>query len=199
MNGATLSQIENIENQLNEIYAQANVTFNVTIAENYNSTTWDLNADGKLQNGDISLVSHYSDEMRLLREQYFESDSADHQNKYYLFIIPEFYEAELEGYMVRGKALGFLKAGENAITAAHELAHGIFSLEHTFPQIAQATTPTLLDYSGGHTSHKNSGNTFTHRFRHFRFWMMRRGGSIYYCYFKMIIFQFLGKVSILLT
>ncbi|MBK8926587.1 MAG: hypothetical protein IPM74_11950 [Crocinitomicaceae bacterium] len=39
VNGATLSQIENIENQLNEIYAQANVTFNVTIAENYNSTT----------------------------------------------------------------------------------------------------------------------------------------------------------------
>ncbi|MBK7130955.1 MAG: fibronectin type III domain-containing protein [Crocinitomicaceae bacterium] len=149
VNGATLSQIENIENQLNEIYAQANVTFNVTIAENYNSTTWDLNADGKLQNGDISLVSHYSDEMRLLREQYFESDSADHQNKYYLFIIPEFYEAELEGYMVRGKALGFLKTGENAITAAHELAHGIFSLEHTFPQIAQGTTPNLLDYSGG--------------------------------------------------
>ncbi|MBK8926588.1 MAG: hypothetical protein IPM74_11955 [Crocinitomicaceae bacterium] len=87
--------------------------------------------------------------MRLLREQYFESDSADHQNKYYLFIIPEFYEAELEGYMVRGKALGFLKTGENAITAAHELAHGIFSLEHTFPQIAQGTTTNLLDYSGG--------------------------------------------------
>ncbi|MBK9191564.1 MAG: fibronectin type III domain-containing protein [Crocinitomicaceae bacterium] len=147
VNGATLSQPENLETELNKIYAQANVSLSVSIAENFQSTVWDLNADGKLQNGDVSLMSHYSEEMRALRDAYFESDTAYNKQAYYLFVVPQFYETELDGYMVRGKAVGFLKTGENAITAAHELAHGIFALEHTFPEVEQGTTENLMDYS----------------------------------------------------
>ena len=153
VNGATLSNQSDLENQLNEIYAQANVSFTLTQASNYSSIAWDLNADGRLQQGDVSLMSHYSEEMRLLRDQYFELNPDTAQNAYYLFIIPTFEAEDLSGYMVRGKAIGFLKSGENAKTAAHELAHGIFALEHTFPEIAIGTTNNLMDYGAGNSSH----------------------------------------------
>lgn len=149
VNGATLSQIADAEAQLNAIYKQANVSFSVTTKSNYQSTTWDLNGDGKLQTGDVDLMSHYSEEMRLLRDEYFASDSAHNQNAYHIFIIPEFLDENLAGYMVRGKGTGFLKNGETPKTAAHELAHGIFALEHTFPAIAQGSTQNLLDYTNG--------------------------------------------------
>jgi len=145
VNGATLSNINELQTNLNKIYAQANAKFNVTVAPNFQSTEWDLNADGKVQTGDVDLMSHYSEEMRLLRDTYFETDS--NQNAYYLFVIPEFLDADQSGYMVRGKSVGFLKSGETSITAAHELAHGIFSLEHTFPEIEQGGTSNLMDYT----------------------------------------------------
>lgn len=150
VNGATLSNINELQTNLNKIYAQANAKFNVTVAPNFQSTEWDVNADGKVQTGDVDLMSHYSEEMRLLRDTYFETDS--NQNAYYLFVIPEFLDADQSGYMVRGKSVGFLKSGETSITAAHELAHGIFSLEHTFPEIEQGSTNNLMDYTSASLS-----------------------------------------------
>ncbi|MBK6952873.1 MAG: fibronectin type III domain-containing protein [Crocinitomicaceae bacterium] len=149
VNGASLSQIAQVETELNAIYKQANVSFDVTTKSNYQSSTWDLNADGKLQTGDVDLMSHYSEEMRLLRDEYFASDTGYNKNAYYIFIIPQFLQADLGGYMVRGKGVGFLKNGETPRTAAHELAHGIFALEHTFPAIEEGSTENLLDYSNG--------------------------------------------------
>jgi hypothetical protein len=150
VNGSTLSSVNDLQTNLNKIYAQANAKFNVTVAPNFQSTEWDLNADGKVQTGDVDLMSHYSEEMRLLRDAYFETDS--NQNAYYLFVIPEFLDADQSGYMVRGKSVGFLKSGETSITAAHELAHGIFSLEHTFPEIEQGGTNNLMDYTSASLS-----------------------------------------------
>lgn len=138
-----------LQNQLNTIYAQACVSFAVSFADNYVSSTWDLNADGKLQHGDVNLMSHYSEEMRLLRDQYFEAHPDYNKEAYYLFVVPDFLTGDLAGYMVRGKSVGFLRNGVDAQTAAHELAHGVFSLEHTFPEIAAATTNNLLDYNNG--------------------------------------------------
>jgi hypothetical protein len=156
VNGASLSQIADIENELNEIYIQANVSFDVTTKSNYQSSTWDLNTDGKMQTGDVDLMSHYSEEMRLLRDEYFASDTSYNKNAYYIFIIPQFLQEDLGGYMVRGKGVGFLKNGESPRTAAHELAHGIFGLEHTFPAIEEGSTENLLDYSatGKHLAQK---------------------------------------------
>ncbi len=149
VNGASLSQISELELELNAIYKQANVSFEVDTKSNYQSSTWDLNTDGKLQTGDVDLMSHYSEEMRLLRDEYFASDTGYNKNAYYIFIIPEFLQDDLGGYMVRGKGVGFLKNGESPRTAAHELAHGIFALEHTFPAIEEGSTENLLDYSNG--------------------------------------------------
>ena len=147
VNGATLTNVNALTADLNKIYAQANVNLTVTVATNFQNSDWDLNNDNKLQNGDVTLMSHYSEEMRALRDSYFESDTAYYKKAYYLFVVPQFLNADLDGYMVRGKAVGFLKNGADAHTAAHELAHGIFNLEHTFPEVTQGITNNLLDYS----------------------------------------------------
>ena len=147
VNGSNLTNISAIEENLNKIYAQANVKFNVTLAENYQNADWDLNADGKLQNGDSELMTNYSEEMRGLRDNYFETHPDYNNEAYHLFVVSTFSDDDLAGYMVRGKGVGFLKNAEDANTAAHELAHGIFALEHTFPEVAEGSTDNLMDYS----------------------------------------------------
>ncbi|MBI3133319.1 MAG: fibronectin type III domain-containing protein [Bacteroidetes bacterium] len=158
-NAMLAADAETIESELNKIYAQANVTFSVTIATAYTSASWDLNADNKLQNGDISLMTHYSEEMRLLRDQYFETNPEYDKDAYHLFVVPAFLDDNLAGYMVRGKGVGFLRSGEASHTTAHELAHGVFSLEHTFPEIPAGTSNNLLDYT---SAPLNTGSGQTH-------------------------------------
>jgi hypothetical protein len=60
-------------------------------------------------------------------------------------------DATIQGYMVRGRSLGFIKASEmsgNFRTLKHELGHGIGGLEHSWEDDgpAQETTNNLMDY-----------------------------------------------------
>ena len=133
--------------QLNNIYKQANVTWSITTTSNF---TFNLGSDG-LESADATLLSKYSSEMRALRDAYIKKDSAYDKQAYYLFVIPNFTDANLKGYMVRGRALGFIKAGATPKEIAHELAHGAFALEHTFPIAKRESTNNLLDYKDGYT------------------------------------------------
>ncbi|NOQ75993.1 MAG: hypothetical protein GQ574_28560 [Crocinitomix sp.] len=92
--------------------------------------------------------------MRTLRDAYFDEFDKE-SDTYYIFVVPEF-DTALDGYMVRGKGIGFVKSDEDAHTYAHELAHGAFGLEHSFPGIPAGTTNNLLDYTedGGHLTHE---------------------------------------------
>ena len=150
VNGATVP--EDLQEQINTTFAQANVSFSVTTAENYENDTYDADANG-LQSPDASLMSKYSLEMRSLRDAYFEENGKEN-NTYYLFVVPEF-DSDLQGYIVRGKAVGFIQSNETTHTYSHELAHGAFGLEHTFPEIPTSTTQNLLDYTenGTHLTH----------------------------------------------
>ena len=69
------------------------------------------------------------------------------KNAYYMFIVPNFSSPQLQGYMVRGRAVGFIKTGSSVNDVAHELGHGAFKLEHTFDGIAKGTSNNLMDYS----------------------------------------------------
>lgn len=130
---------------LNAIYKQANVSWSVSTGP---PITFNLGADG-LEAADATLLSKYSTEMRALRDAYITKDSAYDKQAYYLFVVPNFTDANLAGYMVRGRALGFVKAAATAKEIAHELAHGAFGLEHTFPKAKEKTTSNLLDYGTG--------------------------------------------------
>ncbi|MDP3567391.1 fibronectin type III domain-containing protein [Sediminibacterium sp.] len=131
--------------QLNEIFKQANITWSVTTAPNF---TFNLGNNG-LDAADATLMSKYSGEMRALRNAYKNFDSLYDKEAYYLFVVPNFSNQDLSGYMVRGRAVGFIATDISVKEMAHELAHGAFALEHTFPKIEKSTSNNLMDYTNG--------------------------------------------------
>lgn len=131
--------------QLNEIFKQASLSWSVTTAANF---TFNLGNDG-LESADAKLMSKYSQEMRTLRNAFKNFDTLYDKEAYYLFIVPSFNDQNLKGYMVRGRAVGFISAYATTKEIAHELAHGAFALEHTFPQIEKSTCTNLMDYTNG--------------------------------------------------
>ncbi|MBL7892933.1 MAG: fibronectin type III domain-containing protein [Bacteroidia bacterium] len=144
VNGAAVSS--NIESDLNSIYKQANVSWSVTIAKNFDFS-YDVNSNG-LDVAETDLMNKYSPEMRAIRDAY-RKDSTYDKNAYYLFAVSKFSDNATQGYMVRGRAVGFVASTSSATTIAHELGHGVFGLEHTFPAIEMGKTNNLLDYGNG--------------------------------------------------
>ena len=76
----------------------------------------------------------------------------------YLFMLQFSENQNATGDMPRGNQFGYIfsrtAGADEAIyrTIAHEIAHGTFSLKHTFDsqyQIPQGTTNNLLDYTAG--------------------------------------------------
>ncbi|MEO6305798.1 MAG: hypothetical protein ABIP51_21795, partial [Bacteroidia bacterium] len=131
--------------QLNEIFKQANVTWSLSTAPNF---TFNLGQDG-LEAADANLMNKYSTEMRSLRNAYRDFDTLYDKEACYLFMVSNFTDPNVKGYMVRNRAVGFIKAGITNKETAHELSHGAFGLEHTFPKIAKNTSNNLMDYSNG--------------------------------------------------
>lgn len=149
VNGATAPNQATLESDLNNIFSQASASFDITVAPNFD-VAFDLNNNG-LDGANDTTLSLYSDEMKAIRSAYF--DANNKENKLYLFVVPDI-QGDLAGYMVRGKIVGFVEQGQPARTYAHELGHGAFGLEHTFPHIAQGQTNNILDYSAGtHLTH----------------------------------------------
>ena len=89
--------------------------------------------------------------MKDLRDRYFEANDTATKNAYYIFVVPGFDNAGVTGYMVRGRALGFVKAGSDALVYAHELGHGIGALKHTWQDGGpeEGKTNNLMDYDDG--------------------------------------------------
>ncbi len=142
VNGANTSITQQ---NLNDVYKQANTNFTLTLAPNF---TFDLGTDG-LEAADANLFNKYSPEMRALRDAYKKKDSLYDKKAYYVFVVPNFNNPQQLGYMVRGRAVGFVAANANVKQVTHELAHGTFGLEHTFPTITQNTSNNLMDYNNG--------------------------------------------------
>ncbi|MCW3076136.1 MAG: hypothetical protein JWO32_745 [Bacteroidetes bacterium] len=139
------SNISLTNGQLNNIFKQANVSWTVSSASNF---SFGLGSDG-LDAADATLLSKYSAEMRALRDAYKQHDSLYDKEAYYLFVVPGFNNTDVKGYMVRGRAVGFVSAAASVKEIAHELAHGAFALEHTFPEIEKSSSGNLMDYSSG--------------------------------------------------
>ncbi|MCE3259916.1 MAG: hypothetical protein K0S12_1557, partial [Bacteroidetes bacterium] len=131
--------------QLNSIFKQAGVTWSLSSTPGF---TFNFGVNG-LDAPDGPLLSKYSPEMRALRDAYKKYDSLYDQEAYHVFIVPGFSDANMNGYMVRGRALGFVKENSPPKVFAHELAHGAFGLEHTFPRVEKSSSNNLLDYGAG--------------------------------------------------
>lgn len=127
---------------------EANLAFTLTIAPQWNDVLFTPTKTIELPQ-DFSTMTKYSNDMRDLRDAYFNANPNASKNAYYLFVVPSFDDPSADGYMVRGKALGFVKSGSPYLTYAHELGHGMGALEHSWKNNGspEGTTDNLMDYS----------------------------------------------------
>jgi TANFOR domain-containing protein len=140
-----------LRTQLNKIYGQAVVKWNITFAQNF-----DVQGIDPFDDGGSGLLSNYSPDMRKVVSAY-KANIQPHT--YYLFLVKNPKAGTLAGYMPRSKECGFIfidkNGSEEAIihTMAHELGHGAFSLRHTFAEekntLTEKSTDNLMDYANG--------------------------------------------------
>lgn len=156
LTNATLNT-SNITEVVQNTFKQANITVNITVAPQWNDT---LFTDEKLVAlpEDVNAFSHYSSDMRDLRDHYFATQDSTNNDAYYVFVVPGFDDSGVQGYMVRGKALGFVKATADPMVYAHELGHGIGALKHTWQDGGpdQGATNNLMDYEDGVSSNESN-------------------------------------------
>jgi hypothetical protein len=137
-----------IATAISQTFGEANITVNLTVAPQWNDSTY-TNSKAIVLPQDVGVMNKYSDDMRDLRDAYFDDNPNADKGKYYLFVVPSFSDNTVDGYMVRGRALGFVASGASPGTYAHELGHGIGALAHSWKDNgpSMGTTNNLMDYS----------------------------------------------------
>jgi hypothetical protein len=147
---ANLPDENTLRTEIQKVFGSGVVKIDLSIKPNYTSNSWDLNGDGKLAAGNFNLLQDYSSEMRELSSDWLDANDID-KDAYVLFVVSGFDEQNVDkgGYMPLGRHKGFIKSGSSLKVYSHELAHGIFGLEHTFPEVNEGNTNNLLDYSDG--------------------------------------------------
>lgn len=144
-----------IEQKLNKIYNPLGKTFTVTVDDVfYGDSSFSFIAD-TFNVTDISRWTTETEDMTYLKYLYSEERGFS-EDSVYLFVLPKANIDGVTGFMPRGKHVGYLFCGENETiderTVAHELGHGLFTLEHAFDYIDGSpvgSTNNLMDYSDG--------------------------------------------------
>ena len=157
---------KSLQEQLNAIYNPYG--FTITIATDdalKGQMDWDTDNDGLLNISGSGFFSNETSEMKALRKLYQDTGKYGKYG-YYLFVMdaanvkgePDEDKAAA-GDMPRGKQFGYLFTAAVSATdlprlTAHELGHGIFTLEHSFisnysGKSNEGLTNNLMDYSKG--------------------------------------------------
>ncbi len=138
-----------IARALNEVYSQAVVAWDVTVAPDLRVPLGDTFND-EVAGG----LSNYTDDMKSVLNAY----GPLRDNTWYLFVVATPRDMSTLGYMPRNRPAGFVftephhgDAKEFLKTIAHELGHGAFNLKHTFGEhpLPVGFTDNLMDYSDG--------------------------------------------------
>ena len=140
----------NLRTQLNKIYGQAVVKWNVQMA-NDNLLVPDIDPFNDSPSGP---ESSYGPHMLKVIEAFGVKPSPD---TYYLFLVKKPISSSLVGYLPRNRQFGFLfidllETEQSALKViAHELGHGAFNLRHTFSDEKytiqpKGSTNNLMDY-----------------------------------------------------
>ena len=170
VNDAQLDKAQ-IERELNSIYNSVGVHFDVEVdARMRGNYSWDRDGDGKLSVvgknffGRVREVKE-SAEMDYLKKAY--TQLAGTLDGVYLFVVDaagglESQPKDLLGEMPRRSRFGYIFSGNSpnggasalSHTIAHELGHGLFTLQHTFDDEyggtkSQGQTRNLMDYATG--------------------------------------------------
>jgi hypothetical protein len=152
VNGNTIDEGK-VKDELDKIFIAVGIDWQVSSDEsNFESTTDSLNVKGS------GLFSMYTSGMQNLNEAFIQHKVGSFdQSAAYLFILETKVNdcSDCLGDMPRSKQFGYIfKSKDNTDykTIAHELAHGIFHLSHTFDSkynIPQGNTDNLMDYASG--------------------------------------------------
>ena len=170
VNDAQLDK-DQIERELNSIYNSVGVHFDVEVdARMRGDYSWDRDGDGKLSIVGKSFFGRVrevkeSAEMEYLKKAY--TQLAGTLDGVYLFVVDaagglESQPKDLLGEMPRRSRFGYIFSGNSpnggasalSHTIAHELGHGLFTLQHTFDDEyggtkSQGQTRNLMDYATG--------------------------------------------------
>ena len=162
---------EQIERELNSIYDSVGIHFDVEVdARMRGNYSWDRDGDGKLSVVGKSFFGRVrevkeSAEMEYLKKAY--TQLAGTLDGVYLFVVDaagglEAQPKDLLGEMPRRSRFGYIFSGNSpnggvsalSHTIAHELGHGLFTLQHTFDDEyggteSQGQTRNLMDYTTG--------------------------------------------------
>ena len=160
-----------IERELNGIYGSVGIHFDVEVDERMRGDySWDRDGDRKLSIVGRSFFGRVrevkeSAEMDYLKKAY--SQLSGTLDGLYLFVIDAAQGLEdkpqsLLGEMPRRSRFGYIFSGNSpnggtsdlGYTIAHELGHGLFTLQHTFDdeyggRKSQGQTDNLMDYATG--------------------------------------------------
>lgn len=143
--------IETLQLELNKVYGKANVSLNVRInpifeSEKFNSKTLFANP----------IIEHkrYTQQMRDLRNAYFNANKNADQESYYVFVIPGFIDSTLQAYMPTNKAFAFIKKSNSKTfndILTRELGFGLgsftpLSIEN---ELLLGTTSNIMDTTKG--------------------------------------------------
>ena len=170
INDAKLDKAQ-IERELNGVYGSVGIHFDVEVDERMRGDySWDRDGDRKLSIVGKSFFGRVrevkeSAEMDYLKKAY--SQLSGTLDGLYLFVVDAAQGLEdkpqsLLGEMPRRSRFGYIFSGNSpnggtpdlSYTIAHELGHGLFTLQHTFDDEyggakSQGQTRNLMDYATG--------------------------------------------------
>ncbi len=118
-----------------------------------------LGTDGAIDTDGTGTFANYSAEQQAINDHVRTTlGPAYNSEAYYLIFTDAASSTDLAGYMPLQRQFGYLFSKGNeeskstaSVTAAHELGHGIWGLEHPFTRwsVPVGTTDWLMDYSDG--------------------------------------------------
>ncbi|OWP84391.1 hypothetical protein BWK59_05540 [Flavobacterium davisii] len=132
--------------QMQEVYTKAGVTLNIKTAP---VLTYDGGGDNKITTSESGVFDYYTDEEKSINAQIKALPDYDPKTYYLIYSnLPS--DKGIDGFMALYGQFGYVFQSGGAKTAAHELAHGVFAIQHPFTNAAdKGKTPFLMDYGSG--------------------------------------------------
>lgn len=149
--------INAVSETLNRIYGRFGITYEVIKDEKFEMIDIDK---GFVDNFSIGsgLLSNQSSDMKRLQGYYKKKRDFNDSTAYIYLLKTAKEDAKIDGDMPQGQICGyiFMHSDNGTLSdgrlVAHELAHGIYKLDHVFEKaygITEKTTDNLLDYNNG--------------------------------------------------
>ena len=151
VNGQRVGDVSELSQHLNSIYQQVGVEFRLSETDSFQA---------ELSNG------HIRQDLKKLRDSYEEQHPLGKDEVCVFVLSSELSKSskleDVEGLMPRKSRFGYIFTGNSpngkslARTLAHELGHGLFTLQHSFDdeyggKQSQDKTANLMDYTVGAT------------------------------------------------